>query len=199
MFGTKSHYLPIQVSLKTSTKKCPTKTTQKSLFWISESLSHTHVGFPQGIFNLNFPTSIPVTFIWESAWFEYNNNNRQQQHNKFIQQNRTQLYGHPLNTDTSLLRTVFPGGQFSLSKGKALTFFLNSTRFNLAQLIRTPVNEDNGHLFLAQSTRNSYRKPTSLMPTLHYNLCAVIDLSFWMVRNPTVDSMSMLPALQYTG
>ena len=37
------------------------------------------------------------------------------------------------------------------------------------------------------------------MQTLHYNLCAVIDLSFLMVKNPSVDSMSMLPALQYTG
>ena len=38
------------------------------------------------------------------------------------------------------------------------------------------------------------------MQTLYYNLCAVRDLSFLMVKNPSsVDSMSMLPALQYTG
>ena len=29
------------------------------------SLSHTHIGLPYG-FNFNFPTSIHVTFIWES-------------------------------------------------------------------------------------------------------------------------------------
>ena len=37
-------------------------TTQKSLLGVSLSLSHTHIGPPWG-FNLNFPTSIPVTFI----------------------------------------------------------------------------------------------------------------------------------------
>ena len=59
-------------------------------------------------------------------------------------------------------------GQFSLIcpwGKKALTFSLNSTR-----LIRTPVNADNGHLFLAQST-NSHRKPTLLMRTSHYQVC----------------------------
>ena len=78
---------------------------------------HVYMGVPPG---LNTTTTI-------------DNNN----HNKFIQDSRTQLYGHPLNTDTSLLRTVFPGGQFSLSKGKALTFFLDSTRFNLASVRTT--------------------------------------------------------------
>ena len=156
--------------------------------------------FPSGNFKFEFSDELPRhVYMGVSPGLNTTTTIDNNNHNKFIQHSRTQLYGHPLNTDTSLLRTVFPGGQFSLSKGKALTFFLNSTRFNLAQLIRTPVNEDNGHLFLAQSTRNSYRKPTSLMPTLHYNLCAVIDLSFWIVKNPTVDSMSMLPALQYAG
>jgi len=42
---------------------------------------------------------------------------------------------------------------------------------------RTPVTTDNGHLFLAQST-DSQRRSTSLMRTLHYELCAVTDLSF---------------------
>ena len=37
---------------------------------------------------------------------------------------RTLLYGHPLNTDTSLLRTVF----FVRWGKKALTFSLHSTR-----------------------------------------------------------------------
>lgn len=39
------------------------KTTRKSPLGVSLSLSHTHIGLPWG-FNLNFPTSIPVTFIW---------------------------------------------------------------------------------------------------------------------------------------
>ena len=42
-------------------------------------------------------------------------------------------------------------------------------------------NADNGHSFLAQST-NSRRTPTSLMRTLHYQLCAVADLSFLKLK-----------------
>ena len=42
-----------------------TLTTQKSLLAVSLSLSHIQIGLPQG-YNLNFPTSIPGTFIWES-------------------------------------------------------------------------------------------------------------------------------------
>ena len=53
---------------------------------------------------------------------------------------------------------------------------------NSTCLIRTPVNVDNRHLFLAQST-DSHRKTTSLMRTLHYQLCAVISLSFLKVKN----------------
>ena len=95
--------------------------------------------------------------------------------------------------DISLTRTPRYYGQFSLSLGKIHTFSLNSTR-----LIRTSVNADNGHLFLAQST-NSHRKSTLLMPTLHYQLCVVINLSFFQVKNLSVDRMSMFPALKYTG
>ena len=69
---------------------------------------------------------------------------------------------NPLNTDTSLLQAcsvlLCPWGK------KALTFSLNSTRS-----IRTPINEDNGHLFLAQST-DSHRRSTLLMRTLHYQI-----------------------------
>ena len=54
--------------------------------------------------------------------------------------------------------------------------------------------------FVAQST-NFHRKPTSLMRTLsctlHNQVCAVIDLPFLNVKHPSVDSMSMFPALQY--
>ena len=90
--------------------------------------------FPSGNFKFEFSDEHPRhLYVRVPHWFEFlatttiDNNN----HSKFIQHNRTQLYGHPLNTDTSLLRTVFPGGQFSLSKEKALTFFLNSTRFKV--------------------------------------------------------------------
>ena len=93
---------------------------------------------------------------------------------------------NPFYTDTPLSRPVFKfcfvpeespnifskfdqlvitDSFFALSLGKALTFSLNSTRF-----IRTPVNTDNGHLHLAQST-DFHRKPTTLMGTLHYQLC----------------------------
>ena len=63
------------------------------------------------------------------------------------------------------LRTAAYHGQFPLCPGKAVTFSLNPTH-----LIRTPVNGDNGRLFLAQST-DSHRQSTSLMRTLHYQLC----------------------------
>ena len=53
---------------------------------------------------------------------------------------------------------------------------------NSTCLIWAPVNADNRHLFLAQST-DSRRKTTSLMQTLHYQLCAVISLSFLKVKN----------------
>ena len=53
---------------------------------------------------------------------------------------------------------------------------------NSTCLIWAPVNADNRHLFLAQST-DSRGKTTSLMQTLHYQLCAVISLSFLKVKN----------------
>ena len=93
----------------------------------------------------------------------------------------------PCFTDTNLIRTRHHYRQLSLSLGKAHT--ISSTR-----LIRTPINVDNGHLFLAQST-DSHRKSTLLMWTLHYQLYVVINLSFLKVKNLSVDSMSMLWAL----
>ena len=66
----------------------------------------------------------------------------------------------PRFTDSSLIRTPRYYKQFSLSLGKALTFSLNSTL-----LIRTPLNVDNGLLFLAKST-DSHRKSTSQKRTL---------------------------------
>ena len=45
------------------------------------------------------------------------------------------------------------------------------------RLMQTPINMDNGHLFLAQST-NSHRKTTSLMQTLHFQLNTVINRPF---------------------
>ena len=59
--------------------------------------------------------------------------------------------------------------------------------WDLKGLIRTLLNADNGHFFLAQST-DSHGKSTSLMQTLDYQLCAVIDLSFLKVKRPSVDS-----------
>ena len=53
---------------------------------------------------------------------------------------------------------------------------------NSTCLIRTPVNANNRQLFLTQST-DSHRKTTQLMWTLHYQLCAVISLSFLKVKN----------------
>ena len=93
----------------------------------------------------------------------------------------------PCFTDTNLIRTCHHYRQLSLSLGKVHT--ISSTR-----LIRTPINVDNGHLFLAQST-DSHRKSTSLMWTLHYQLYVVINLSFLKVKSPSVDSMSMFWAL----
>ena len=74
-------------------------------------------------------------------------------------------HGVPCNitfTDSRLIRTPRYDGQFAFNvPEQGFTFSLNSTR-----LIRTPVNVDNGQLFLAQSA-DSLRKPTSLMRTLH--------------------------------
>ena len=64
---------------------------------------------------------------------------------------RTPLYGHTLNMNTSLWRTVF---FFPLGK------LLHSLKIQPASVIRIPA--DNEHLFLAQST-NSHRKSASLM------------------------------------
>ena len=86
--------------------------------------------------------------------------------------------------DISLLQTVsFVPGESIYIFG---TFSLNSTH-----LIQTPINVDNGS--------DSHR--TLTLQTLHYQLCAiiVIDLSFLKVKKPSFDSMSMFPALQYTG
>ena len=61
----------MQVSLRAVNKEIYKKknTVMSVLVWcplrVSLSLSHTHTGLPQS-FNLNFPISIPVTFIWES-------------------------------------------------------------------------------------------------------------------------------------
>ena len=60
-------------------------------------------------------------------------------------------------TDTCLIRTPRYDGQFS--------FFLWESPYSLSKfnrLIRRPVNVDNGHLFLAQST-NGLRKLASLI------------------------------------
>ena len=58
----------------------------------------------------------------------------------------------------------------SFEKGKLINFPCYLAACNDHDLRTT------GHLFLAQST-NSHRRPTLLMRTLHYQTCAVIDLS----------------------
>ena len=64
--------------------------------------------------------------------------------------NGTPLYGHSLNTDTRVLRTVL----FScLSRRKARICFLKLTR-----LIRTPVNADNEHFFASRVTNIIHRQ-----------------------------------------
>ena len=42
-------------------------------------------------------------------------------------------------------------------------------------------------LFFAQST-DSHRKAASLRRTLHYELCALIDISFFESKKPSVDT-----------
>ena len=69
VFGMESYYIcPFRYRLvlyiEKVTKNALTLTTQKSPLGVSLSLSHTHIGLPWW-FNVNFPTSIPVTFIWE--------------------------------------------------------------------------------------------------------------------------------------
>ena len=71
VFGMESHYIcPFRYRLvlwliKKFTNNALTLTTQKSLLGVSLSLNHTHIGLLWE-FNLNFPTSVSVTFIWES-------------------------------------------------------------------------------------------------------------------------------------
>lgn len=87
--------------------------------------------------------------------------------------------------DTRLIWTPRYYGQFSLSLGKALTLSLN-----LTHLIQTPVNKNNRHLFLAQSTE-SHRKSRNLTNADTYQLFIVKDLSFLKVnKKPLLHSMS---------
>ena len=50
--------------VKKITKNVDTNHTELPLE-VGLNLSHTHLDLPQG-FYLNFPTSVPITFIWES-------------------------------------------------------------------------------------------------------------------------------------
>ena len=76
-------------------------------------------------------------------------------------------------------------GQFALSVGKTRTFSLNSTCFT-----RTPVNADNGHLFLVQST-NSYKKLTSLMWAPMLLSTVFCNNLFFNDKKPSVDTLSV--------
>ena len=94
--------------------------------------------------------------------------------------------------DTCLIWTPCYYGQFLCPWWKPSNFSSNSNK-----LIRTP-DADKGHYFLAQLT-DSHWKSTMVMPTLHNQLCIVINVSFVKVKKPSDDSMSILPVLQYTG
>ena len=88
--------------------------------------------------------------------------------------------------DTHLIWTPRYYGQLSLFLGKTLTFSLN-----LTHLIRTLVNKNNRHLFLAQSTE-SHRKSCNLTNADTYQLFIVKDLSFLKVNiKPLLHSMSI--------
>ena len=66
------------------------------------------------------------------------------------------------------------------------------------RLIRTTINADNGLILvscLAQST--DHGKLTYLMRTFLCLLYTVINLSLLKVKEPSTDSMSMFPELQY--
>ena len=99
-------------------------------------------GNPDSEVQENFACGIRNPGLWNQ---EYSSRN----HESHCYSNWTPLYGHPLNTDTSLLRTV------CFVPGESPCIF---SKFN--PLIRTPVNANNRHLILAQST-NFHRKPTS--------------------------------------
>ena len=69
VFGMESYYIcpfryRLELFMEKVAKNALTLTTQKSPLGVSLSLSHTHIGLPWW-FNVSFPTSIPVTFIWE--------------------------------------------------------------------------------------------------------------------------------------
>ena len=61
-----------------------------------------------------------------------------------------------------------------------------------------PLNTDNGHLLFCP-INSFYRKPTSLMRTLHCQLCAEETFPFLKVKRPLVDRIPMFPTLQCTG
>ena len=70
VFGMESYYIcqfryRLGLRIKKFTKNALALTTQKSTSGVSLSLSHTYT--PLGGFNLNFPTSITVTFIGKYA------------------------------------------------------------------------------------------------------------------------------------
>ena len=82
-----------------------------------------------------------------------------------------------------LIRTPRYYGQLSLSLERALTFSINLTR--------TPVNADNGHLFLVQSTELISLK-VNLPNADTYQLFAVISVDvnfrlFWHQSNYAED------------
>ena len=94
-------------------------------------------------------------------------------------------YSQTRFTDTSLLQTV------SFVSWESPYIFSKSNPLNAD----TPINAENGDLYLAQST-DFHRKATSILSiirALHCQLCTVIDLSFLKVKNISLDIMSSTP------
>ena len=94
----------------------------------------------------------------------------------------TPLYGHPLNTDTPILRTV----SFVPEKSSYISL-------KLTRLLRTPVNTDNGHFSVSRLT-NSYTSSTPIIvnPALRtLFICALLIVMHKLIgESPKVKSLS---------
>ena len=98
---------------------------------------------------------------------------------------RTALYGHPLNTETSLLRTVF----FVYGEREpSHAFSLNSTH-----LFRTPLMRQRT-LFSCSINRFSYKINLANADTSFSTVCSL----YFEDKKPSVDIISIFPTPQRT-
>ena len=88
---------------------------------------------------------------------------------------------------TVALRTVF----FVPGESPQYIFSIKFNPFNRD-------GPDKSDIYFLPNQRILIESHHQLMRTLHYQLCAVIDLSFLKIKNSSVDSMSMFPALPFT-